>query len=74
MHMKNIYFNQTTHSHPGLKRRVFIPRIYYGKLSKLLTSSLVFCVEGLIVSFPDLPESGEQTGMEVYTAESSVAN
>ena len=35
---------------------------------------LVFGVEGLIVSFPDLPEPGEQTGMEVYTAESSVAN
>ena len=47
-------------NHPftsGLKHRVFIPRIYYGKLQGYL-HPLVFGVEGLVVSFPDLPESG----------------
>ena len=69
-HVKKIYFNQITHSHPRLKHRVFIPNfstIYYGKPC---------CLEGFLcppcASFPDLSEilkrgSGKWGGVEVYT-------
>ena len=53
-HVKKIYFNQTTHTHPRLKHRLFIPNfptIYYGKPC---------CPEGFLrppcASFPDLSE------------------
>ena len=69
-HVKKIYFNQTTHSHPRLKHRLFTPNfstIYYGKPC---------CLEGFLcppcASFPDLPEilkrgSDKRGEVEVYT-------
>lgn len=70
MHVKKIYFNQTTHSHPRFKHRVFIPNfptVYYGKPS---------CLEGYLcppcVLLPDLSEilkrgSGKQGRVEVLS-------
>ena len=69
-HVKKIYFNQTTHTHPRLKHRLFTPNIstiYYGKPC---------CPEGFLcppcASFPDLSEilkrgSDKWGKVEVYT-------
>ena len=77
MHVQpNHPFTPWPQTHPGPKHRLFIPNSTMESLAGLKATYVlpVFGVEDLVVSFPDLPESGKQTGMEVYTAESSVAS